>query len=455
MKKYFNFALYFALGFFALFECDSFFGTVSQTVFTVENEYLVYGISCFAAMVGVAIFLVFRRVKKTVRQVLLFFGFMCAAAAPMAAYIFQNALIFWTSLIVFYIAEGLNTAVCAFCLYKIKEKDTNIKTGLLLAVTSSLGLILNYAADFLFESMLIFKTALLSTTILIMMFIAFKRIDMVNTAAEREQIAEDKSRKYKKNYLPILFTVTASIAIISYMIGVNDVAIFTALLSNPNGEFFWPQLLYIPALLIAGLLADVKNGKFLSIAMFGCTLLTAPSVLRLSSPEDFAGYSGMAFFLGGFYLVYSMTGLLSIAGRGKFPALVTSTSAFVFFLFSGVGAFTSSKYFREDGVFSLTVFIGLSVLLLVVFYLSGSLQPISAEQWQPIVPEKKLLENYGFTNREKEVLQLLLDGHSTADIAEKMTVTEKTIYKYISALLSKTGKSSRASMLVMFNTKES
>jgi len=453
VKKYFNFALYFALGFFALFECDSFFGTVSQL--PVEKEYLVYGISCFAAMLGVVIFLVFRRANKPLKQALLFTGFLCAAAAPVAACIFQNALMFWASLIVFYIAEGLNTVVCAFCLHKMKKKDINIKPGILLAVTSSAGLIMTYAADFLLESVLIMRTTLLSGTIIVMMFIAFKRIDIINTTAERERVAEEKSRKYEKNYLPTLFTVAASIAIISYMIGVNDAAVFTALLSDLNSEFFWPQLLYIPALLIAGLLADVKNGKFLSIVMFGCTLLTAPTALHLNSPENFASYSSMTFFLGGFYLIYSMTGLVSIAGRGKYPALITSSAAFIFFLFSGIGAFTSNKYFRDDGAFSLTVFIGLSVLLLIVFYFSGSFQPSAAEQNRLAVYDKKLLDNYGFTNREKEVLQFLLNGFSTADIAEKMTVTEKTVYKYISALLSKTGKPSRASMLVMFNPKDS
>ena len=457
MKKHLHPAIYFSLGFFALFECDSFFGSVSKAVFSAEIEYLVYGVGCFAAAFGVILFFAFKRMNMPVKRILLFTAFMCAAAVLIMAHMFQNVFIFWTSLILFYIAEGLNAAVCAFYVYKIREDDKNIKAGTLLAVTAAAGLILTYAAEFLFNSLPAVRMALLFITILAMMFFAFKKIDITGIITEHEQAAADKIRKRGQNgrYLPVLLAVAASIASIAYMIGVNDAAIFTAMLSDTNSAFLLPQLLYIPGLLAAGLLADVKNGRFLSIATLGCTLLTAPTAMHLTSPENFATYSATTYFLGGFYLIYSMVSLVTIAGRGKHPSLNTSAAALIFFLFSGVGALTSSMYFRPDGVFSLSVFIGLTVLMLVVFYLSGSLQPISAEQQQHTVPDKKLLENYGFTNREKEVLQLLLDGHSTAGIAEKMAVTEKTVYKYISALLSKTDKPSRASMLVMFNPKDS
>jgi two-component system nitrate/nitrite response regulator NarL len=61
---------------------------------------------------------------------------------------------------------------------------------------------------------------------------------------------------------------------------------------------------------------------------------------------------------------------------------------------------------------------------------------------------------YAFTNRETEVLRHLLDGFQNVDIAEKMNITENTVYKYVSSMITKTDAKSRGGLIAMFTARK-
>ena len=52
-------------------------------------------------------------------------------------------------------------------------------------------------------------------------------------------------------------------------------------------------------------------------------------------------------------------------------------------------------------------------------------------------PKSGHFVDHGLTPREKEVLALIVDGHSNADIAFKLTVSMHTVKTHISSVLSK------------------
>lgn len=56
-------------------------------------------------------------------------------------------------------------------------------------------------------------------------------------------------------------------------------------------------------------------------------------------------------------------------------------------------------------------------------------------------------ERYGFTRREVEVLTLILNGLSGAEIAQNLSIAETTVADYVKQLLRKTGAKNRADML--------
>jgi DNA-binding NarL/FixJ family response regulator len=73
---------------------------------------------------------------------------------------------------------------------------------------------------------------------------------------------------------------------------------------------------------------------------------------------------------------------------------------------------------------------------------------------RPPAPNMPALEDltagYGVTNREIEVLRFLIEGKNTAEIAEAMSITDKSVRNYVSSLLSKTASSSRGKMVARF-----
>lgn len=52
------------------------------------------------------------------------------------------------------------------------------------------------------------------------------------------------------------------------------------------------------------------------------------------------------------------------------------------------------------------------------------------------------------TPREREIFILLIDNHTTKEIAEKLKISEKTVRNHISNVMQKLGVSGRASAVV-------
>jgi DNA-binding CsgD family transcriptional regulator len=451
MMKHKYLFVYLTLGIFAVFEGDSYFGVLYRDVFDAAPAHLVYGAGCFAAAAGAVLFLGLKRLNAPLKRGFTVAAFVLAALLPCVAGLARVPAVFWVSCMLFYIIEGVNAAVCAYYLHRLIQ--TQMRVGTALAAASVCGLILNYAADYLSPSVSVPKMAFLAACILAMFALALRKIGLFELLDYRDGADGADEGDRRRSFLSVLFTVAVAIAVMSYMIGVNDIAIVSTLLSGPASSIFIPQaLLYLPGLLIAGILADVKDGRYLPIATLACSLLIAPTMTRLASPEVYTQYSGITYFLGGFYLIYIMISLVPLAGRSRRPIVVTSLAAFLLFSFSGLGAFTSRFYFYADSAFPLTVYIVLVALLLLIFYLSGSLQPRTAETAAESLPPdaltlEELTASYDITHRETEVLRLLIEGKSTAEIAEAMSITDKSVRNYISSLMSKTKSNTRGKMI--------
>jgi len=458
LKKYPHVFLYYALGMYIFFNSDIYFGLLHGNMLWTGSERIFYGIGWSSAAVGALLFVFFKRMRPAAKKRWGASAFILAALSVCVAGLLITPVTFWISLVFVYMMEGLSAAVCAYYLYRLIQNDpSGFKAGILLASAAVTGFVLMGAVEVILPSQLIVKMVMLTAALLTMLFLAFRKINLFELLDKREETSEAYSGGKRGRYLSVIFGVSAAIALMSYLIGVNDVDVYMALPSNFDFVFYIMQVLYIPGLLAAGFLADAKGGKYLPIAAFGCILLTSPTVTFLNSPQTYIYYSGLSYLLGGFLLIYILISLVSIAQKSRRPMIVTTLAAFLFFLFSGLGAFTSGFYIYGDSMVSLVTYIGISTLLLVTFYLSGGLQPSHVDPASSETPASEsisldsMTKRYGITNREAEVLRLLVEGKSTDEIAEAMVITKNSVNNYVSSLLSKTDIQSRAGLIARFS----
>jgi hypothetical protein len=235
MRKHKYLFAYLAIGIFAVFEGDSYFGVLYRAVFDAVPDHLVYGAGCFAAAAGAALFLGLKRLNAPLKRGVAVTAFVLAAGLPCIAGLVRNPAVFWVSCVLFYIIEGVNAAICAYYLHRLTQTQT--RAGTLLAAASVCGLILNYAVDYLSPSASVLKMAALAACILVMLALALRKIGLFELLDHRDGGDGADEGEQRKSFLSVFVTVAVAIAAMSYMIGVNDIAIVSTLLSGPRPRF--------------------------------------------------------------------------------------------------------------------------------------------------------------------------------------------------------------------------
>lgn len=69
--------------------------------------------------------------------------------------------------------------------------------------------------------------------------------------------------------------------------------------------------------------------------------------------------------------------------------------------------------------------------------------PVAAQAGQPFIPNDQQRENLGITRREFEILELIAQGMSNREIAEKLFVSENTVKTHSSRVFDKLGAKRR------------
>lgn len=85
-------------------------------------------------------------------------------------------------------------------------------------------------------------------------------------------------------------------------------------------------------------------------------------------------------------------------------------------LFLGIGIYLSRKFFRKEVILEKQIIVEVPASTAI---------------------DEKQLEKTGLSKREYEILQLISDGLSNQQIAEKLFISENTIKKHISSLFLK------------------
>ncbi len=452
MRQHLGIGVYFALGIFVVFESDSFFSMLQNQIALNSPEYMVYTVLSFFAAIGALLILAIRKLRTNIRNALVTSAYVMATSLPSISFLLAEPTVFWIALIIFNIIVGINASACAFFLYRMIKAEKY--AVIMLSISTLFGVLLTYAVDLLFPEQTTLLIVLLGTAVIAMMYLGIRRIGLFELLdAKYDSDSFDGHSHKQPRFLTVLLSTCAAVAIMSYMIGINDTILFSTLIEQSATTVYTPQmLLYLPGLLIAGVLANYKGGRYFPITTLAVTLLVAPAAMQLSSTEAFLQFSGAMYFLGAFFLIYIMTSLVTLAKTSPRPEIIASLPAFIFFFMSAIGSMSSGLLADVDSLILLMVYIALAAIMLIIFYFSGNLQQTPIEPRPTPSPAlEELAKETGFTNRETEVLRYLLDGYQTSQIAAKMVVTENTVYKYVSSMITKTGVRSRSALVSKFS----
>lgn len=148
--------------------------------------------------------------------------------------------------------------------------------------------------------------------------------------------------------------------------------------------------------------------------------------------------------------------------RGKYPYTVAALGFAAYFLFQilGIPVANLIALLGKDGglVLYLSLFM-LSVPLIMFFFhmlkTSHAGAALPQTEQASSTPRQDSIQSYGLTRREAEILQLVLQGRLSREIAEALFVSESTVNWHVGNILKKTGVESRAKLIERYGAQES
>ncbi len=413
----------------------------------------VYAVYSFMVALGVAFFYFYEKlIKSAVHKKTVFLIVFCTAAVFLVTLaLCANVALFWVSVVGLFLTAGFNTGAVSLLLYRIYRQRGPV--GKVLALASLIGFALHYAFGLGIwnggNAPALLAATLPAVACLTLLYLKYPA-HMMEAGAGKAWMQPDRKEKYTL----FLCVTGVIIAILSFLIGVGDSLAAQRLAFHMGGDsFFYPLLFHMPGQVLACLIVDIRKGKYVSIATLASVILMIPTVLFLESPEEFYMNSGISYFLGGFFMVFIMTGFVSVAHRAKNKLLIVCLAGMVYPVFCGVGALLSAHIaFDMDDYAVLT---GLSVLIVLLAVAAWMQQPGSgASTGLPAGgagPDEQQMEALRLTAREREVLPYLL-GHMTADeIAGLLHISSNTLKTHTRNILGKADVPTRRELRKLFS----
>ncbi|MBN1697599.1 MAG: hypothetical protein JW881_08810 [Spirochaetales bacterium] len=149
-----------------------------------------------------------------------------------------------------------------------------------------------------------------------------------------------------------------------------------------------------------------------------------------------------------FYFIYNFIVIIRACRDKKSGALYLLSAMIAF------GATAINDIFYDYRLFKTLLLAHLGVLLFIIVQSVYIFQHISKRFQSKQCPitdsfEKKIriINSYDLTNREKEILSLILEGNTTKDIAVKLDIAVKTVENHFFNIYRKTGLHSRFELL--------
>ena len=251
-----------------------------------------------------------------------------------------------------------------------------------------------------------------------------------------------------------------SCLIISCLYGLIDGIIMSLHVGRQIDTYGWLRLICIPGLIVAGSLADYRGGRYFSFSVLMSMLAAITAVFLFNTESTYNAALGSCYFFFSFMTAYSLAVFVRSAGDTSRPDFWASAGRGLKYAAGGAFALTGSFVFTKlNYIVIALIYTALLVLLACIFYFWGRLSiapepPHAAPPRSEAMTFDEMTEFFGLTEREAEVLRLLVADKRTSEIASEMFITEGTVYKYISSMITKTETNNRFELVAICSKKQ-
>ena len=452
IKKYGKLSLAFMLYMYYYLTVELSFTDIAGSVFGEETGMIFYGLYSLASAAGFFVFgltLSLIRSAGKRRRTLFILGIIgtgCTIFTPFV-YGYWIGLLSITAMLVAGYIGGMFLYSAAVTL---QEKSI---CGMLFAIPVATANLLQYTIGFiepLLGSGLLIATYIFLAALLAGSVVLLLTYGSGANAAIIPRLAEKSEAKKH------LASALISCVIISCLYGLMDGIIMNLSVGQVIDVWGWVRLLTIPGILCAAWLADFKDGRYFQFATLIAMIAGVLSVLLWHTAETYNIALGCVYFFFSFMSLYNIVVFVRVANDTDNPGFWSSVGRGARYAVGGVVALAGSFVFTHMNLIAvMVIYIILLIALACVVYFRGILEikpPETARVKIDSVLQNfdSLISAYDFTERETELMRLLLSGKPASAIAEEMFVTVGTVYKYTSAVMAKTGTKSRLELMAIF-----
>ena len=249
-----------------------------------------------------------------------------------------------------------------------------------------------------------------------------------------------------------LWLTVAIVALMSVVVGMFDGVLTSFHASGELNLAGWPRLFLGLGELLAGILYDARKRAYMPLFALCSSLISTLGIVLLYSAPTLS--MSLFYFSAGFYVIYLTVVFLDLAPRTANPALWAGMGRASRSFLVGLTAAPSEWFFAAiDTKATIVINVLVFAIIIVLFWLKGDLIPA-----KPVKPEgsKKqafddFVAKYQFTPRETDVMEkILVSDEGVKEIAERINISERVLYRYLSSLYEKTGTKSRIALLQLF-----
>lgn len=229
---------------------------------------------------------------------------------------------------------------------------------------------------------------------------------------------------------------------------------YGSIYSSGGGNFDMGFLLYTAAVIPVGILADKKGRKF--IIGIGLSLLGMGFLLMLIYRGSISNSFALGLLQSGFaamdiFVLLTLMDWMAVFTSKKFMGAGLSLNVTVVLLSSWS---LLTKVVRDLIPEEYIPAVGLVAILLTIPLLNLINETSSRKERLGILQERYFdlegfYDKYSLTSREREVADMLLDGHDTSTIADKLSISYNTLKTHLRNIYKKTEAEGQTGFILM------